>query len=400
MKRTFVSYTINKEVRVWSVERFDNVNATSVEYHFLNSPNIETKITEENNTAFNKRIKDKLKSGYVEVTGKQLGERLCKDILDASIEAVEFKAPMKCQKYDPVKFAYPCLGQPKLNGFRCYIVWGTWINKNGIFTNTFEGPIALSQEGCRYHVPHITQCFVKSDFCKNDSDEPTLYYDGELYVYGEKLNIIKRRIPIEINGIVSNPSLPTEPVNFWCFDIAEEETTYNVRSQLRINKVSHVTINDVVVPIKGYMIVKIASRIPIVLVHDTHITNVEKAQEFTNNCINNGFEGSVLRTYDNEYKYGKRPQDILKIKRYEDGEFQVVDVIAKPKGDGCMFVCKNDINDCTFECVPEGDFDLQAKWLESKELLIGKMVTIKYYERSGVKKCPFHANVIDIRLFR
>ena len=35
--------------------------------------------------------------------------------------------------------------------------------------------------------------------------------------------------------------------------------------------------------------------------------------------------------------------------------------------------------------------------LANKEKLIGKKVTIKFYERSGVKKCPFHSNVLNTR---
>lgn len=400
MKRSFISQTINNGVRVWQIEYLENLSASVITYNYHDSANIETNTVRENRTAFNKRIKDKLKQGYVEVATVPVSLAQCKELIEKYSEDLTFKAPMKCQKYDPVKFQYPCLGQPKLNGLRCYIVWGEWVTKNGMFTETFEGAIALSQEGCRYHVPHVTDCFVKSDFCERESQSPTIYFDGELYVYGEQLNIIKSRVPIEINGKIGKASLPTEPIKFYCFDVAVEDDEYASRKLLRHSKLFHKEANCYGYVIDAGKLFVNVSPNKIQYVDDVVINNVEDAQLFTDACIAAGFEGAVLRTYDNVYKYGKRPQDILKIKRYSDGEFTVIDIIAKPKGQGCLFVCKNDINDAVFESTPMGTFVQQNQWLTDKKDIIGKQVTIKYYERSGVKKAPFHSNVLGVREYR
>lgn len=398
MKKHFIAHTITGDVRFWNIEYFDSSNTTVVTFGNFSTGNPSVNTVKENKVAYQKRIKDKLKQGYVEVQFVPNSINTCHEILrDANVE-IAFKPPMKCQKYDPVKFQYPCLGQPKLNGLRCYIVWGKWATKQGLFEEVYEGVIALSQEGCRYYVPNVTNSFDKKDFCAEGSDDPTLYFDGELYVYGEPLNIIKSRVPIEINGRISKPSLPSEPVNFYCFDIADEDVEYNVRQLTRVSKLRTLA-ND----LYGYDDVNHVVHINkefhkhVMFVGDSVIKNTEEAQLFTDACIAAGFEGAVFRTFDNIYEYGKRPKSIIKVKRFDDAEFTVVDIIARDKGRGCMFVCKNDINDAIFESTPMGSYEKQERELANKEKLIGKQVTIKFYERSGVKKCPFHSNVLDKR---
>lgn len=397
MKRSFISSTINGGVRVWSIERYEDRGITIVRYNYLNSDNVVEDSISENKTAYNRRIKDKLKNGYVEVPEVPTLMVTCRTLLDQAEKALPFREPMKCQKYDPSKFNYPCAGQPKFNGLRCYIIWGKYTEGEGIFEETHEGVMLLSSEGNQYRVPQVADFFVKEDFCNDDDGVPNLYYDGELYVHGEKLNTIKSRIPIKINGTWSKPALPVEPVKFYCFDVAIEDTDYKARRLIRyhklVNKAGYSYSYDFVNDRVDHMF----SSKPVAYVQDVAILSAVEAQAFTDCCIKAGFEGSVLRDYENVYRYGGRPADIIKIKRFEDGEFTVIDLIPKPSGDGCLFVCRNDINDATFECNPMGSHVYQLKCLADKDKLIGKQVTIKYYERSGVKKCPWHGNVLVVR---
>jgi len=40
---------------------------------------------------------------------------------------------------------------------------------------------------------------------------------------------------------------------------------------------------------------------------------------------------------------------------------------------------------------------ITTEYLRNKDKYVGKLATVKYYERSGVDCVPFHANVITIR---
>lgn len=409
MMLTFMTTTLNKTVRCWSIDR--EASRTTVRYGSFGSTSFVEEIFEENETAYRKRIRDKLKSGYVGVSKLpdkiEHAHRIIKEFSDK----LPFKNPMKCQKYSPVKFIYPCSGQPKFNGVRCYIIWGEWIEGDGLFKERKEGVMLLSSEGNRYFVPHVAKCFKKSDFYSIGSDVPDIYFDGELYVHGEKLNTIKSRIPIEINGVISTPSLPVDPIKFYCFDIAIEDVIYEKR---RLNRFDIFHSSDrmrAVIPTnscvyvetrsskaKGLYDIHYIGTSPIVYVHDTKINNYAEAEEFIIDCIANGFEGAVFRSFENTYQYGKRPSDIIKAKKFVDGEFEVVDIILVQDGQyGCMFICRNDINSSTFECNPTGTYEKQNKHHANRDKIIGKLVTVRYYERSGVKKCPFHANVVTVR---
>ena len=63
-------------------------------------------------------------------------------------------------------------------------------------------------------------------------------------------------------------------------------------------------------------------------------------------------------------------------------------------GFSVVLMCKNDINDLTFESTVVGTVEERKAIIDNPP--IGKMVTIKFYERTK-NGIPFHSNVIAIR---
>ena len=63
-------------------------------------------------------------------------------------------------------------------------------------------------------------------------------------------------------------------------------------------------------------------------------------------------------------------------------------------GFSVVLVCQNDINDLTFESTVVGTTEERKQLIDNPP--IGKMVTIKFYERTK-NGIPFHSNVIGIR---
>lgn len=120
MMLTFITTTLNKTVRCWSIDRENS--RTTVRYGSLGSTSFVEETFEENETAYRKRIRDKVKSGYVGISKLPDEIEHAYRIIKEANDKLPFKNPMKCQKYDPRKFKYPCIGQPKLNGLRCYII--------------------------------------------------------------------------------------------------------------------------------------------------------------------------------------------------------------------------------------------------------------------------------------
>ena len=288
--------------------------------------------------------------------------------------------PMKCQKFVPNKMHYPAFVQPKLNGVRAVLRWESNEVGVGLFAGTKERAVIRSKEGLEYYFPRITEPLEK-DFFIDSETRLQLAYDGELYLHNTPLNIINSACPmINSNGVIAKTSNPRtyDLMNFVIFDVAVEDLSQKIRIDL---------IEEVDLSYEG-----------IQTVTTSEVTTDEDVASFTVDYIARGYEGAVVRDMDAEYGFGSRPRNIMKSKQFQDGEFEVIDIIPKPKEpDTALFILKNDINDNVFECNPMGVYAIRKRYLDNKSEYIGKMATVKFYERSGVKQVPFHANMVTIR---
>jgi DNA ligase-1 len=100
--------------------------------------------------------------------------------------------------------------------------------------------------------------------------------------------------------------------------------------------------------------------------------------------LKDGYEGMMLRSPNSEYLWGYRSNDLLKVKEFQDSEFEIVDVVegeGKMLGHG-IFVCKNDLSEATFKATPKMTMEERAEIFQNKETYIGKLVTVKYFDRT------------------
>ena len=390
MTRNFSARDINGNVKCWSVEVTDSHHIItrwgSIENPFANSKVIN--VISKNQ--FNSMVRDKLKLGYVETPQFNNIEAILRH---NNVTAEGFIIPMKCQSYkdNHHKLDDNLMDQPKINGVRASILWSVRVIGEGVFAKVEERAIALSKKGNEYVMPHITNCFTK-DMFSNDE-----VYDGEFYIPGKKLNEIKASIPmVNFKGTLSQTSGNPLEVQFWMFDLAIEnvgqlerlQTLYRICGSHQ-DSIAFSNQNQHVLHYKGGK--------PIVLVDYQNIVK-DDCVKYAQYHVANGYEGAIFRTYHSEYAFGQRPSTIQKLKFSEDTECNIIDVIPKPlEPETAIFVLRNDINSETFECNPVGSYELRKRYLDDKVNLIGKFATVKFFERSGVKNVPFHANVIVIR---
>ena len=291
--------------------------------------------------------------------------------------------PMKCQPFKERKFEYPAIAQPKLNGIRGVMREETLTDGVGLFATEIPTITVRSKKGLRYNVPHITDIVPKSLF---DKTFGTISLDGELYIHGKRLNEIKSAVPqLRDNGIVDNSSNPhlIPYITFCVFDLAVEDMPQSDRI-VRLDIIKAILAENNITTIQV---------VPHVIVY-----NDAEVYELANKWVAEGYEGVVIRNMEAEYKFGSRPMTMMKLKFIKDGEFEILDVIPKPKEpETGIFILRNDTNDHTFECNPTGTFKERAEYLANKQNYIGKQALVRYRERSGVKEVPFHANVLTIR---
>ena len=281
--------------------------------------------------------------------------------------------PMKAQPYYKVTTAggiktktniptikFPCFGQPKLNGFRVMARWETVREGEGIFAADVEKVTFTSKEGLRYDIlEHIEKEFSKDMFITNTGIQ--IVYDGEMYIHGEILS--------EISSAVRKRNIKTPLLEFHIFDLAIE----GVKQDDRLHALSTFPLRN-----------------NIKVVRSCIIKSNEEAQLFTDACIEQGYEGAIFRDMKATYQFGKRPQTMTKLKRSEDKEFQIVDVVGGDNApDLGVFVCLAE-NGMTFKVTPEGDHDKKREFLSNRSNYIGKMLTVRFFERTK-DDLPFHA---------
>lgn len=302
------------------------------------------------------------------------------------------RSPMLAKKYEainPKNIKFPYLIQRKYNGLRCIIEYGEFEVGVGLFSKIACCVKMFSKTGKEYYVEHLWNKLV--DLYK-ESDFKNIILDGELYVHGESINIIKSRVPMFINGnTLSETSLEVDPVKYIIYDILDKDHL-NMSQVERISKIRDI--------FGKYMWDDLED----VLLADTQIVNnYEEALEYRDKFINEGFEGAMLRSPNAIYQF-KRTSDLIKLKRIWETECLILDIIDdgfKSDRENIGFILQNDINDEIFKCTPGDDGSWTNSYkrniFDNKYKYIGLYATITFRERSGVKKVPFHANVKTIR---
>ena len=119
--------------------------------------------------------------------------------------------------------------------------------------------------------------------------------------------------------------------------------------------------------------------------------DVDEIYDKLNEVVNRQLEGLMLNTLNGKYEFGKRPKSIMKVKKFQDGDVLVTDVI---EGDGRLvgtlgkvevqFKYKDKIYT---NYVGSGFSDSERSYYwEHKDELIGRVITISYFEISTNKQ--------------
>lgn len=266
---------------------------------------------------------------------------------------LELFLPMLAHKYHERShnISWPAYIQPKYNGFRCLakrdgdeiILW----SRRG---KAFEAPTKIKEELLAY---------------LSDGD----CTDGELYHHGWKL----QRISSAINKYNSD----TDQLSYMIYDVPNKYLSFEQRF-----------VQDLPEPKSEHLIKS-----------KTYLVNSEEeALSLTDEFIKEGYEGGMARNKDSMYLYKNRSENLLKIKKFEDGEFLVIGVEEASGRDAgtAIFICQTE-DGTPFKVRPMGTLKERAEYLEnfnSKYYL--KMLTVKYYDLTK-DNIPFHATGICFR---
>ena len=275
------------------------------------------------------------------------------------------------------------IGQYKINGLRCIIS----AKRNN--TDMFK-PITLrfqSREGTYWNslsnLEDYLLTVIPNEFLNKMIDEDW-QLDGELYLPGYKVN--------EINHFVKDPKCKENKfIQYWCYDAIIDDTPQyrrlDILGQVFENRTYEFTsLNN-----------HLNNKERFIYINNYTIENEDDAVKHRNLFINLGFEGLILRDPDKEYQIGKRNSSMIKFKDVMEGSFKIIDIYPEGISRNIpLFLCKNDINNETFEVHINGTLKDQEKYLYSKDKFIGKTLYITFGERSGVSRVPFHVKTVRL----
>ena len=247
----------------------------------------------------------------------------------------------------PINYNEPVFMQPKLDGVRCLIQYD-----NSKVT-------AYSRTGKEWkNIDHIL-FNLKPWFALN----PNVILDGELYNHDLKddfekiISLVRKTKPTDEDRIESRLH-----VEFHCYDIIDETKTFEERNAFieqavpRNHTIKHVPTNLVF--------------------------RDDDAKVYHRRNLNNGYEGSILRT-NNVYKCG-RSWNLRKFKDFSDAEALIVgwvEGVGKRKGTIGKFMAQDE--DGNLFGMPVMDkFKYLQDNFKKMQGYVGKTATFTYFERT------------------
>jgi len=271
------------------------------------------------------------------------------------------------------KLKYPVLATPKLDGIRCLIV-----NLNG-----------MKQAVSRNFKP------IPNNYVRTWLEEVCpIGFDGELIVPGGTFQQTS-------SAIMSRDGTPD--FVYKVFDLYADEPYWKRMSLLETIGPS-------------------AENVQFVLPHD--VVGPDDLEVYEECCIEDGFEGVILRSPNGPYKCGRSTEKegfLLKLKRFEDGEAIITDCIEKmhnenpaeidelgrtkrsshkankiPMGVLGALVVKDCKTKVQFQVGSGFDDSTRENLWKIREVLPGKIIKYKF-QNSGIKDKPRFPTFLGLR---
>jgi len=347
------------ETRVWSVWSQDDKIFT--EYGVLDG---ELQVSEKKATPKNVGKKNETSAEQqAELEAKSLWQFKLDRKYSTTIEGAQepLLLPMLAKEYKEKDVKFPCFIQPKLDGVRALAFWdGDKIK-------------LISRAGKEWTIPkHINEQVAK--ILPKDS-----MFDGELYIHGKSCQTIT-------SYVKKFREVETPTIEYHIYDMPvingddakSYDTRYKILAQLFQD---HMKPSNVNYPLCLRRVENL------IFVNTRAISQLEDIAIAEQKFLDEGYEGAILRNADATYIFGYRSQDLMKLKRFQDAEFEVVSIREGiGKFEGCaVFQCKNDLTEGVFECTTASSMEERAKFFSEKEKYIGRKLTVKFFDRTDDK---------------
>ena len=191
-----------------------------------------------------------------------------------------------------------------------------------------------SRGGKDYDTPttYIRKNTFLNQFFNNN---PNVVLDGELYIHGKPLSYI--------SGIVRLQDLceKHEELQYYVYDIVDETKTFQERLKILTELDKCMSLSSI-----------IPNRV--VVVNHESVSGKDAIVQLHNQYISEGYEGLVIRDPNEKYKCGARDKRMLKVKMFQDDEFEITGMTDGLREEDFVFNMKTK-DGYPFEAKPMGD---------------------------------------------
>jgi DNA ligase-1 len=287
---------------------------------------------------------------------KKLDEGYVKTIEEAQVKATNsmgFAKPMLALSIDKVKqWNFPVYASPKFDGHR-------------MLATVVDGQVVLySRGGKTIDVEHIRMA-LQITYIDGFWDGATL--DGEVYLHGETLQ--------KISSLVKKPKPESKELMYYIYDVISDKP-FDHRN------------------FEYIYVSKMADHPKVSGTKQILFFNQEDLDAHHAKNLSEGYEGTMVRHGDTGYEEGKRSKSLMKMKDFQDDEFEIVHAFeGKPNlrhdlkvG---MYTCRTKEGK-DFDVLAPGDMNQKHGHAVDGYDNVGKYMTVKYfnYTADGVPYLP------------
>ena len=191
-----------------------------------------------------------------------------------------------------------------------------------------------------------------------------LMFDTDGYTLDGEIMLPKGRYLAETSSAIKNPKSQMQgKLVFYVYDVVVD-LPYAERYELLKELLADAPANVELVP-------------------TVTAQNPEEVMEFHGAAVKAGFEGAIVRLDGSGYEVGARTDQLLKVKAFQDEEFQVVSVDeGEGSNVGLAILVLELPNGKTFNAVPEGGMALRRELWKNRHDLLGQFWTVRYFYKS------------------
>lgn len=325
-------------------------------------------------------VKEKKDKGYKELE-KDFSQYTIKDIdtflPKENTDANGFRKHMLAKAFDKVKQSVIdkeeyWYASRKIDGVRASFYW----KDNQIVTASRGG--GDYDAACQHFIEH-------PQFIEFFQRHPKVVLDLELYKHGKSLQQISGAARLEKN------TYDCDWLEGYIYDVMYPTIPFETR--LKILKQIAKELNLGFDPYRKWN----PGELQLQMVPHVKVSGFDNIMQLHNDYVEEGFEGVVIRNPNKPYGFGKRTNDMIKIKKYKTEEFLVTDYEFGLRGsEDMVFVCQTKEGK-EFKAKPWGDREQKDWYIEHFETACkNQLATIKFFTMSD-DRCPLQPSLISFR---